>query len=351
MGARRAAAAITATLLLLALVPGAGASSVDDAERARQRADRLVTAAIANRDQLEADLLVAMERYHDLAEQLSDVSSDLDGLRERIVRTNLELAEVSKDTEERAVAAYMHAVSMPSAVVLATSTLEGALVIERSFALISGEDRLAFNSLTVSESNLRTLEDLYREEMARVEALRLEVEAQADQLQDLFAQADAAVAQAIGQARAADIAYQQALDEVERARAVAAEREKREERSTTTTTSGSATTVPPGERNFRPDVERWRSLVAAYFPSELVDQALAVIDCESRGDPEALNPYSGAAGLFQFLPSTWAVVSPKAGFAGASPFEPEPNIGSAWWLVNYYLNRGKQPWTAWHCQP
>ena len=29
---------------------------------------------------------------------------------------------------------------------------------------------------------------------------------------------------------------------------------------------------------------------------------------ESRGDPKAVNPSSGAGGLFQFLPSTWASI-------------------------------------------
>jgi soluble lytic murein transglycosylase-like protein len=115
---------------------------------------------------------------------------------------------------------------------------------------------------------------------------------------------------------------------------------------TTTTTAGGG-----GARTFRPTVERWRSLVAEYFPANMVDDALAVIDCESRGLPDAYNPYSGASGLFQFIPGTWAVASVKAGFGGASAFEPEPNVGSAWWLVSYYQSRGKPSWAAWSCQP
>jgi resuscitation-promoting factor RpfC len=40
-----------------------------------------------------------------------------------------------------------------------------------------------------------------------------------------------------------------------------------------------------------------------------------VISRESGGNPQAVNPSSGAGGLFQFLPSTWAAL----GFAGSYP--------------------------------
>ena len=40
-----------------------------------------------------------------------------------------------------------------------------------------------------------------------------------------------------------------------------------------------------------------------------------VISRESGGNPRAVNPSSGAGGLFQFLPSTWAGL----GYAGAYP--------------------------------
>ena len=52
-------------------------------------------------------------------------------------------------------------------------------------------------------------------------------------------------------------------------------------------------------------VEQWRPLVAAYFPPEAVDTALRIIDCESGGNPDADNPYSTAAGLWQFVALWW----------------------------------------------
>lgn len=88
-----------------------------------------------------------------------------------------------------------------------------------------------------------------------------------------------------------------------------------------------------------------------YFAADLVDGALSVMQCESRGDPLAYNPASGASGLFQFIPSTWAWSSENAGFGGASPFDPAANIGSAAWLVQRSINQGKPAWSHWSCQP
>lgn len=53
-------------------------------------------------------------------------------------------------------------------------------------------------------------------------------------------------------------------------------------------------------------VERWRPLVALYFPEVEVDRALCIVEHESRGDPKADNPTSTARGLFQILGSLWA---------------------------------------------
>lgn len=50
-------------------------------------------------------------------------------------------------------------------------------------------------------------------------------------------------------------------------------------------------------------VERWRPLVAEYFPPEAVDEGLDVISHESGGDPNIYNlEGSGACGLWQDLP-------------------------------------------------
>jgi len=64
----------------------------------------------------------------------------------------------------------------------------------------------------------------------------------------------------------------------------------------------SSTATAPA-RVFRGNVEDWRGLVGEWFSD--VDRAMCVIDWESSGDPDAINPASGATGLFQIMPF-WA---------------------------------------------
>lgn len=59
------------------------------------------------------------------------------------------------------------------------------------------------------------------------------------------------------------------------------------------------------------------------------DQLLRVAWCESRYNPLAYNSSSGASGLFQFIPSTWAAYSPRAGYGGVSPFNAVANANTA----------------------
>lgn len=58
-------------------------------------------------------------------------------------------------------------------------------------------------------------------------------------------------------------------------------------------------------------------------------QLLRVSYCESRYNPNAFNASSGASGLFQFLATTWAPNSARAGYAGASVFDPVANANTA----------------------
>jgi soluble lytic murein transglycosylase-like protein len=59
-----------------------------------------------------------------------------------------------------------------------------------------------------------------------------------------------------------------------------------------------------------------------------------VISRESGGNPQALNPYSGAGGLFQFLPSTWAAL----GYASSYPG------GAQAAFAALYAQAGTSPW-------
>jgi hypothetical protein len=71
-----------------------------------------------------------------------------------------------------------------------------------------------------------------------------------------------------------------------------------------------------------------------------VQWAMNVAWCESRYHPNSVNSGSGASGLFQFLPSTWAFTP----YASQSPFDPRYNALAAAWL---YQRDGP---SQWQCQ-
>ncbi len=67
-------------------------------------------------------------------------------------------------------------------------------------------------------------------------------------------------------------------------------------------------------------------------PTPLLSGRLACIArAESHNDPNATNRYSGAAGLFQFLLSTWQTT--PQGRAGYSRYDPAAATAAAEWMI------------------
>jgi uncharacterized protein YabE (DUF348 family) len=87
------------------------------------------------------------------------------------------------------------------------------------------------------------------------------------------------------------------------------------------------TRIPPGSSEIEAII---RGAAAAQGAN--AEQLLRVAYCESRFNPGAYNASSGASGLFQFLPSTWAANSVRAGYAGASVFDPVASANVAAWM-------------------
>ncbi|CAN5846155.1 hypothetical protein BH23ACT5_BH23ACT5_09380 [soil metagenome] len=345
---------------------GEAEEMAEAAEREAAAADGLLSDTMELRAGIEDELAESIAELSRLNAELSRVSVELDSIRLILATAETELASISETLAARAVAAYMRAVGLPAASAMGTHDAETAIVAATSLedTIQSGQSEVA--DLTIKRRELERLRHLYMEDQEQVVSLQAEADAEAAHLESLWAEADVAVAEAAATARSADASYRAALDEVAAARARQAERDRQEDRAATSTTStvpGTTTTNPPSTPTtttvpapvsngaFPPAVERWRPLVSSYFPAERTDEALAVLRCESGGDPEAYNPYSGASGLFQFLPSTWATTSPRAGFGGSAVFEAEANIGTAAWLSAYYESRGSGPWAPWTCRP
>ncbi len=72
---------------------------------------------------------------------------------------------------------------------------------------------------------------------------------------------------------------------------------------------------------------------------DLAPRLDCIISGESGWEPSQQNARSRAAGLAQFLPSTWATT--PEGQQGLSPFEPLANIDAAIWLAR------TKGWTQW----
>jgi hypothetical protein len=354
----------------------ARAQSVDEAEEAANDAEQqaevaagLVDSAIAERSGIEAELAESMSRISDLAEELSRVSAGVERLREQAGFADTELSGIQADIETGAVDAYMTALSAPGVNFVNSSDVEDVMVTGLFVEDLIDSGRARVDQLVIKREDLEGLIADFQAEEVRVGELKAAVDAEVEHLAALYEEADAAVAEAIRDADRTAAAYGEALSAVDVARAREAEENRQAERpppdtttpqptvdSTTTTRPDPTTTEDDGDggggapRDFPAAVERWRDEVSAYFPASRVDEALAVLQCESLGDPEAYNPYTGASGLFQFLPSTWAATSPKAGFAGAEAFDPVANIGTAAWLGNRYEALGKGFWKPWSCR-
>jgi len=101
----------------------------------------------------------------------------------------------------------------------------------------------------------------------------------------------------------------------------------------------------PKPHSYSGGVEQWRPLVETYFAPHLVATAMCIMDAESRGDPTAKNPRSTAAGLFQFLKSTWDKVVPSSitggSYSSGQVYDPEANVRAAAWL------QAAAGWTQW----
>lgn len=90
---------------------------------------------------------------------------------------------------------------------------------------------------------------------------------------------------------------------------------------------------------YPPQVEQWRPLVAKYFPPELVDKALFVINGESGGNPNAVGDGGAARGLFQIQDSRNFPGRPDAAYLD----DPENNIRYAAQVLGAADNK----WTDW----
>lgn len=116
--------------------------------------------------------------------------------------------------------------------------------------------------------------------------------------------------------------------------------------TTTTTVPATTTTVPVTTTTAPP------APVAPVTTPAAPEDVRAIFECiirhESGGDPAAVNPSSGAGGLFQFLPSSWLAY-------GGGQFAPLPNLATAdqQWQIALAAQAQSYwyPWVGTNCTP
>jgi peptidoglycan hydrolase CwlO-like protein len=336
-------AALVAALLVASAGGNAYAQTKGDVDKAQQEANRAKAALgdaqnAANiagqaRDAVEADLLARLDAVQQTSTDLETAAGKVADLRGQIDATELEVRQLRQEAEQRAVEAYMGAWSTDIGVVALSANLTQAFIIADVAETVRQNDLAQINELTIQRRVLDGLRSDQEAEQQRLQGLQDDLNAQVDTLQQLFMQADTTLRAAYLAVDEADRHYQSALNSA----------------------SAAQQAYEEAQRKLRigGGVERWRPIVQQYFPPDLVDQALAVMSCESGGNPDAVNRYSGAAGLFQFLKGTWAIASSRAGFSGYSRFDPEANIASAAWLVDYSIRsqHAGGAWGRWSCRP
>jgi hypothetical protein len=398
MPRRRAALAVSVFSLLTlvaAVTPVRAQTDVDDARRAAEEAAsdaesayEIVDTAVAERAAIEAQLFEVLDRYQANAERLAETWQSLDRLTDTLAVAEARQESTRDSFETQAVAAYMDAVGSTAVVVIDSGTIESAMVAQETLGRTTREALSQLDGFLAFRDQVEEIRAATAARADETASAQADLDADAAELEELFAAANAEVSAAYRQALEAEARLADATDVLQAARqttttttppAATTTTTTAATGTTTTTTAAigtttpgssttSSTTVPPtttttattptttsAPESWPPipissATYGWRPLLEAHFASDLVLDALVIIQCESVGDPDAVNPYSGASGLFQFMPGTWAVASVEAGVGSRSVFDGEANIIAASWLAEYYRSRGMDPWRPWACR-
>lgn len=352
MRSRTVVALIAGSLAVFLLAgPGvAGAQVPDPVDEARQERDeaaavlddasaRRAAAAAASRradgllEQVGDDLGGAVNWYVSVNTDLEDVTYRIARMTDEITEREAQVRDLRRSAREYVAAAYMAGGVDPSAVFFSVETY-AQLVTTRTVLGRTSEVSLGIaDDLAAGRRELARLHADLDGDQALLAQLNEDAARAVVALDELFIDASADASTASGRLDAA----RQAVADAEATYHAAVRRLDEEIAKRRLRTAG---------------VEKWRPLVELYFPPDQVWQALQVMACESSGVATATHHLSGAAGLFQFMPGTWGFASAEAGFAGFSPYDPEANVASAAWLVDYSIRTGHPwgPWGRWSCR-
>ena len=278
-----------------------------------------LTGAAREPTALRDQVVRLFDRLDRVTQVLENLGADIEWARAQITELSRQIAAKQELLNRRAAEAYMVGVASGFDSALGASSFtdfQDALVF---LDAVSQRDHDVVVALEQRKAEIQR-------QQARLEALEVELRARRERLE----------------ATAADL-----VEELKQQEAL---RERTEESTLEVGSPGESQSSSPPPSPPAPTLAPPRHVVIALIRdrfaslgSRTTDVALCVAERESNFDPLAVNPTTGAAGVFQFIPSTWASLSQLAGRGGASVLDARSNIAVAAWTVAHY---GWHPWRS-----
>lgn len=297
-----------------------------ETQGARQTAESVYIQDQATATNLELRLSETLTTYRRVNADLESVGLKIAAQRSDMDVIRSEVIKLDRESQERAVGAYIRSLAAPGSTLFLSGSFESMSVANETIKRASDLDEGLFEELDARRADLAEHTVELKLALDELTALNNELAAMRIELDGLFALADERVAEAFRNLEAADAAYRDAQATLKQEQA---------------------------KQRWTGSVEQWRWLVEKYFPADRVNEAMRVMACESRGNPNAKNPSSTATGLFQFLDGTWAWMSVLSGWSGYSRLDPEANVAVAAYLVDFSIRSGHPggAWGHWECKP
>jgi hypothetical protein len=272
-----------------------------------------MTSATREPEVLHQQVVTLFDQLDQVSQAIEGVQADIASARGRLTELLRQIAARQRILDRRAAEAYM---SLPA---VGIDTLLGA----SSFTEV--QDALEFLD-AVSRRDQDVLLSLLQRK-TEVELQRARLEGLEAKLRGKRGRLEATVADLVEKLHQRRALLQQRAGELAQ--------DKGSVRNSPT--SPPPPTPPPP--NTAPGRGAVTELIRKHFASlgaRTGEVALCVAETESDLDPLAVNPITGASGLFQFIPSTWASLSELADWGGVSVFDAEANAAVAAWTVAHY---------------
>jgi peptidoglycan hydrolase CwlO-like protein len=324
----------------------AGADTGTQLGDAQAQLDELVSqirSAAAERDALREQMEDLLRHIDQNRRALDGTQADIDTAHAQVAELQERVATQQSALDHRAAETYIMGRTHALEVALGAASMSDFQVILEYLDATALSDRNLIDGLARQKAELGARQDDLAALRSQLEGTKADLEASAATLGTQLDRQEAAVSSLEAQRMQAEALVQDLGDQQAREAARETIHEAGGDPSPAPT-SPPAPTPDPEPLPPDPGPDAVKALIVQHFTplgDENVDIAMCVAERESHFDAHAENPVSGAAGVFQFLPSTWDLFAPAAGWGGHSPFEAEANVAVAAWTVSNY------GWSSW----